>query len=120
MTAHKDGPRPILFSFGKSNLPKTRAVSTGRRNTGMEFTSWSIKVQSFPRSLVELSSDLIEVGLGVAGQVGFLGEVLSQQTVGVFVGAALPWALRIAEVDVDRGGDSEVFVTGQLQSAIPC
>ena len=54
------------------------------------------------------------------GQVGFLGEVLSQQAVGVFVGAALPGALRIAEVDVDLGGDGEIFVTGELQSAIPC
>ena len=80
----------------------------------MEFTSGSIKVQSFPWALIELASHFIEVGLGVAGLIGFLGEVLSQQTVGVFVGAALPWTLRIAEVDVDLGGDGEVFVTGQL------
>ncbi|MBB5061561.1 hypothetical protein HDF16_006297, partial [Granulicella aggregans] len=70
------------------------AVSTGRCNTGMEFTSGSIEVQSFPGTLIELPSHFIEVGLRVAGQVGFLGEVLSQQTVGVFVGAALPGALR--------------------------
>ena len=93
---------------------KRGAVSTGRRNTGMEFTSRGIKVQSFSRALVELASHLVEVGLGVAGQVGFLREVLAQQTVGVLVGAALPGALRIAEVDVDLGGDGEVFVTGQL------
>ncbi len=91
-----------------------RAVSTGRRNTGMEFTSRGIKVQSFPRALIALPCHLVEVGLGVEGQVGFLGEVLSQQTVGVFVGAVLPGALRIAEVDVDLGGDGEVLVTGQL------
>jgi hypothetical protein len=69
-------------------LPQIVAVSTGRRNTGMEFTRWSIKVQSFSRALVELPSHLIEVGLGVDGQVGLLRGVLSQQTVGVLVGAA--------------------------------
>jgi hypothetical protein len=37
----------------------------------MEFTRWRIKVQSFPRALVELPSHLVEVGLGVDGQVGF-------------------------------------------------
>ena len=96
------------------DLPMALAVSTGRRNTGMEFTRWSIKVQSFPRALIELPSHFVEVGLGVAGQVGFLGEVLSQQSIRVFVGAALPGALRIAEVDVDLGGDREALVTGQL------
>ena len=90
------------------------AVSTGRCNTGMEFTSWSFKAQSFPRALIELQGCLVEVGLGIAGQVGFLREVLSQQTVGVFVGAALPGTLRVAEVDGDLGGDREVLVTGQL------
>ena len=58
-------------------LLKNGAVSTGRRNTGMEFTSRGIKVQSFPRALIELPCHLVEVGLGVAGQVRFLGEVLS-------------------------------------------
>ena len=36
----------------------------------------------------------------VPAEVGPLGEVLSQQTIGVFVRAALPGALRIAEVDL--------------------
>ena len=80
----------------------------------MEFTRWSFKVQSFPRAFVELPCDLVEVGLGIAGQVGFLREVLSQQSIRVFVGAALPGTLRITEVDVDLGGYREVFVTGKL------
>jgi len=53
------------------------AVSTGRRNIGLKFTSWSFKAQSFPWALVELQSHLVEVGLGIAGQVSFLREVLS-------------------------------------------
>ena len=43
-------------------------------------------------------------------QVCALGEVLSQQTVGVLVGAALPRALRIAEVHGDVGRHGEALV----------
>ena len=55
----------------------------------------------------------------VAGQVGFLREVLSQQPVGVFVGAALPGALRIAEEDFHIGGHGEALMFGHLQSSVP-
>ena len=41
----------------------------------------------------------------VHAEIGALREVLAQQPVGVLVGAALPWALRIAEVDLDAGID---------------
>jgi hypothetical protein len=51
------------------------------------------------RALIEAQGYLVEVGLWIAGQVGFFKEVLSQQPVRVFVGAALPRALRITEVD---------------------
>jgi hypothetical protein len=37
----------------RSNLPETRAVSTGRCNTGLEFTSRSFKAQGFPWALIE-------------------------------------------------------------------
>ena len=73
----------------------------GRCNTGLEFTCRSFKAQSFSRALIEAQGYLVEIGLRIAGQVGFLREVLSQQPVGVLVGAALPRALRIAEVDLD-------------------
>ena len=69
---------------------QNEAVSTGRCNTGLEFTSWSFNVQSLARSLIEAQGYFVEVDLRVAGQVGFPGEVLSQQAVGIFVGAALP------------------------------
>ena len=55
----------------------------------------------------------------IAGQVGFLGEVLSQQTVGVFVGASLPGALRITEEDFHLGGHREALVFGHLQPSVP-
>jgi hypothetical protein len=102
-----------------TSLTINGAVSTDRCNTCLEFTSWSFKVQSFARALIESQSYFIEVCLGVAGQVGFSGEVLSQQAVGVLVGTALPRALRIAEVDIHLRGYSEALVFGHLQSSIP-
>ena len=60
------------------NLLKTRAVSTGRCNTGLQFTRGSLKAQSFPWALIEAQGYFVEVGLRVGGQVGFLREVLSQ------------------------------------------
>jgi hypothetical protein len=61
-----------------------------RCNTCLEFTGRSFKAQGFSWTLIEAQRYLVEVGLRVAGQAGFLREVLSQQPVGVFVGAALP------------------------------
>ena len=41
------------------------------------------------------------------GQVGALGKVLAEQSVGVLVRAALPWRVGVAEVDRDSGGDGD-------------
>lgn len=56
---------------------------------------------------------------GVPGQVGALREVLPQQAVRVLVGAALPGAGGIAEVDRDVGGDSGRAVSGHLAALVP-
>ena len=52
-------------------------------------------------------------------KIGSLREVLPQQPVGVFVGSALPRALRIAEVDVDFGFHGEALMIGEFLAAIP-
>jgi hypothetical protein len=48
-----------------------------------------------------------------------MGEVLSQQAIGVLVRAALPRTLRIAEVDLDLGGDGKCLVRRQFVPAVP-
>ena len=53
------------------------------------------------------------------GQIRFLGEVLPEQSVGVFIRSTLPGTLRIAEVDGDVGRQSEAFVVRHLQTAVP-
>ncbi len=51
--------------------------------------------------------NVIQVGLGEQREVGALGEVLARQAVCVLIGAALPGALGVAEVDLDAGIDAE-------------
>ena len=46
-------------------------------------------------------------------------QVLAQQPVGVLVGAALPRALRIAEVDIDLGCEREATMVGKFLAAVP-
>src|SRR5271169_171734 len=99
--------------------PPPPASSEGRRNTCAQFTRWSLEAQSFSRALIETQRDPVQLRLRVAGKVSSLRQVLSQQTVGVFVGSSLPGAVRIAEVDFHICGYREGFVFGHLQSAIP-
>ena len=70
-------PRSVFDNFNLSYLPITRAGSTGRCNTGLEFTRRRLKAQSLSRALIEAQSYLVEIGLSVTGQVGVLREVLS-------------------------------------------
>src|ERR1700758_2526320 len=46
-------------------------------------------------------------------------KILAQQSVGVLVGAALPWAVRIAEIDLDASVDLQACVLSHLSSLIP-
>ena len=91
----------------------------GRRNTCAQFTRWSLEAQSFSRALIETQRDLVQLGLRVAGKIGSLRQVLTQQTVGVFVGSSLPGAVRVTEVNFHICGHREGFVFGHLQPAIP-
>ena len=65
--------------------------------------------QAFSGSHVDFVGNEIDLLLAVARQIGALGQVLADQSVGVFIGAALPWAVRVAEVHGDAGGLGEFF-----------
>ena len=71
------------------------------------------------RPTVELVGGEVEVLLGELGHVGVFGKVLAEESVGVFVGAALPWAFGVADVDLDSGVDRELGVLGHLLALIP-
>ena len=63
--------------------------------------------------------DVVALGLGQGAQVGALGPVLAQQSVGVLIGAPLPRRLGVAEVDRQVGLSLELGVLGHLVAAVP-
>ena len=69
--------------------------------------------------MIEPLREPVELGLGEGREVGSFREVLAQQAVGVFVGAALPRTARIAEVDPHIGGNGEALMASHLFAAIP-
>src|SRR3974390_3030266 len=79
------------------------AASTDRRNTCVKSLCWGFKPQGLARPLVELACHFVQVSLRVDRQVSSFRKVLSQQTIAVLIGTALPRTLRIAEVNIDIG-----------------
>src|SRR5664280_836336 len=80
---------------------------------------WWHPSERLARPAVELTGNLVEIPPGVDREVGALGEVLTQETVGVLVGAALPRAARIAEVDGHAGSHRELVMLRHLGSLVP-
>ena len=52
-------------------------------------------------------------------EISAFWKILAQQSVGVLVGAALPRAVRIAEIDLDASVDLQACVLSHLSSLIP-
>jgi hypothetical protein len=77
-------------------------------------------LQGLSRPLVELAGYGVELGLAVHREVGAFWELLAQKTIGVFVGAALPGAVGIAEVDIQVHGERQALVIGKFLAPIPC
>src|SRR6266852_1348303 len=101
------------------NVRLSSAGSTGRRNTGVKSLCWGFKLQGLAWPFVELTSHFVQIGLRVHRQVGALWKVLSQQAIGVLVRPALPWALRIAEIDVDFGRQRKAAMIRKFLAPIP-
>ena len=72
------------------------------------------KVETFPRARVQPMGDGIQFTLGVARQVCALGQILTQQPIGVFIGTALPRAVRIVKEDLERKPLGQLLVLGHL------
>src|SRR5271170_5531838 len=52
-------------------------------------------------------------------EISALREVLAQQAVSILVSAALPWAMRVAEVDLQSSINSQVYMLRHLCALIP-
>src|SRR5579864_2042361 len=107
------------LSAPPDKCPLWVATSTGRRNTSIKFLGRGSEPQRLAWPSVELSCHFIQMGLRVNRQVSPFGEVLPEQAVGVLVGAALPRALRIAEVDVDVGRQAKSPMIRKLLATVP-
>ena len=62
---------------------------------------------------------LVQISLRVYRQVGSLGEVLSEQAIGVLIGSPLPRALRITEVNVDVCRQAKPSMICEFLATIP-
>src|SRR4051794_36667507 len=101
--------------------------SSGRRNTAyvgcseelVESLGRCSPAQGLSRPAVEGDRHGCKVLGAVHAEVGALREVLAQQPVGVLVRAALPGAVRVAEVDRHASLDPELGVLGHFRSLIP-
>ena len=88
-----------------------KADSTGRRNTIDNIVFYQ-RVEGFRRCsptkcfagpCVQGMSDSAQFFGAMLAEVRPFGKVLPQQPVSVFVASTLPWALRVAEVDIEAG-----------------
>src|SRR5688572_3009690 len=86
------------------------AVSGGHRNNPSVGFARCQPVEGLSRPAIEPRRDRIELRRRQAAEVHALGEVLAQQAVGILVTAALPRAMRVAEVDLHPGVDGEALV----------
>src|SRR5436190_22015115 len=102
-----------------SKVRFTPAGSTDRRNTGVESLCWGLKLQGLPWPFVELTRYFVQMSLRVHRQVSSLWKVLSQQSIGVLIRAALPRTLRIAEVNIDVGRERKSSVIRKLLASVP-
>ena len=78
-----------------------------------------LPIEGFAGAVVQGRGDGVQVVLCVSAEVGAFGEILTEETVGVLVGATLPWCLGVAEVDVQVGVFSELIMLGHLGALVP-
>ena len=114
-----DAPKREFATNEAVECPLWVAGSTGRRNTGIKSLCWGFKLQGLTWSFVELTSHFVQIGLRMHRQVGAFRKVLSQQTIGVLIRAALPRALRVAEVDIDVGRQGKSSMIRKLLAPVP-
>jgi hypothetical protein len=75
---------------------------------------WAFEVEALTWTHVQLQCDGIQLFLAVYRQVCALGQVLTNQSVDIFVATALPRAVRVTEVDRYAGFLGNLCVSRHL------
>src|SRR4249920_2371849 len=99
--------------------PLLAAGSTDRCNTFCELLSRRLIEQGLSRPFIELSCDSTELSLAVQGQICATWKILTQQSLSVFVLAALRGRSRITKVDLDPGRQCQALMVGELLASVP-
>ena len=94
------------------------AVSTDRSNTCLKALGGCFVIQRFSGSFIELSGDGAQLGLAMYQKIWAFWKVLPQQSVGIFVSAALPWDVWVTEKDIDIRRQREVPMSRHLLAAV--
>ena len=78
----------------------------------------AFEVEAFARSHIQLQSDGVQGFLTMHRQVRALGQVLADQSIDVLIAAALPGAVRVAEVDRHPGPLGDLGVPRHLPALV--
>jgi hypothetical protein len=80
---------------------------------------WRFPVERFARSGIQGGSDGGDCVWAMRAEIRSLGELLAQQPIGVFVGTALPWALGVAEANLDARINFELGMLRHFRALVP-
>ncbi|VQG03386.1 Uncharacterised protein [Streptococcus pneumoniae] len=78
----------------------------------------ALEIKAFTGAHIQFQGDGIQLLLAVYRQVSPLGQVLANQAVDVFVAAALPGAVRVAEVDRHAGSLGDLGMSRHLPALV--
>jgi hypothetical protein len=79
---------------------------------------WALVIKTLARPNIEFVCDCVQLLLGLARQIRTLGQILADQAIDVFVAAALPGAVRVAEVNSHAGALSDFGMACHLAALV--
>ena len=96
-----------------------RAASMDGSNELVECFCGGAVAEGGSGAVARFVGDGVEVGL-VAGDGGSFGQVAADESVGVFVGSSLPWAVGVSEEHLHASAWGEALVAGHFWALVPC
>ena len=78
-----------------------------------------LPVKRYAWPCLERTGDSAHLFSAMTAEISALWKVLAKQTVGIFIVAALPRALRVSEVDFDTSVDPKLSMLCHLDALIP-
>ena len=112
-----------LIAERVTGQPLEDALRAGRLNgstqQSLESLSWRIEAEALSRSRVQFDGDDIKILLRQGSHRNALWEILSQQSIGILIGATLPRTVWISEVHVEPCVGCHRVMARELHATIP-